>query len=435
MTAITDPNRYINIGMIEVPERQRRAMEPERLDDLKISIATHGLFHAIVLRDKKILVAGERRLRAIKSLHEDKVLITYNSHIIPERCVPYIDVDASDELQALEMELDENIIREDISWQDKVRAQSEIHRLRSARNPNQTFKKTAEEIVTRTGVGNSKAIQEEISRAMVTSEFLDHPDVRAAKNERWAFNAAARILRDDFASKLSRNVKSRHTLLEGDAEKHLRKLVKAKKKFNCFIIDPPYGIDADTFHTGNSPIENLHEYADDIETAFNFSSSLLTLCTKLCTPDAHLWMFCDVELFLKLRDLCASLGWEVFRTPIIWNKGSVGYVMRRANMRRGFEMVLFAQRSERSLSQLMQDVISISSREGEKLHAAQKPVALYEQLIRLSCLPNDQVLDPCCGSGTIFRASQAIKVSATGIEQDPNSISLCKSTLMEIESK
>lgn len=435
MSSLPDTNKYINIGMVDVPERQRRSFETERLEDLKTSIANHGLFHAIVLRDKHILVAGERRLRAITALHEEKTLISYNGQIIPERCVPFIDISARDELQALEMELDENIIREDISWQDKVRAQSEIHKLRSARNPDQSFAQTAREIVTRTGVGNSKSIQEEISRAMVTSEFLEHPDVRSAKNERWAFNAAARILRDDFTTRLGKNVKSRHTLLVGKAETHLAKLVKAKKRFNCFIIDPPYGIDAETFHAGNSPAGKLHEYEDDIESALKFSTTLIKLCTKLALPDAHLWMFCDVELFLKLRELANLSGWIVFRTPLIWSKGSTGYIMRKANIRRGYEMLMFAQRSERSLSQLLQDVIPVSSREDEKLHAAQKPTALYELLIKLSCLPDDEVLDPCCGGGTIFRASQAVRVSATGIEQDVGFVDLCKKLLIELETK
>lgn len=436
MPTKSDTNKYINIGMIDVPERQRRSFNEAAMNDLQLSIANHGLFHAIVLREKHILVAGERRLKAITHLHNDKVQIIYNEQIVPEKCIPFINIESEDEIHALEMELDENIIREDISWQDKVRAHSEIHKLRVARNPDQTYKQTAQEIVTRTGTPRTiKAIEVDISRALVTSEFLDHPDVRSAKNEQWAFNAAARILRDDFTTKLGKNVKSKHTFLAGKAETHLAKLIKAKKKFNCFVIDPPYGIDAHTFHPGNSPAEKLHEYNDDIESALSFSSALINLCTKLCTPDAHLWMFCDVELFLRLRSLLAERQWIVFRTPLIWNKGSTGYIMRKANIRRGYEMLLFAQRGERSLSQMFQDIISVSNRTEEKLHAAQKPVELYEQLIRLSCIPEDSVLDPCCGSGTIFKAAQNVKVSATGIEQDEHFITVCQNLLVELEVK
>lgn len=427
--------RYKNISMIDVPERQRRSFNPIALDELKSDIAENGLLHAIVLRDDNKLVAGERRLRAMTQLHADKIDFTYNREIVPENCVPFIDISARDEIQALQMELNENLLREDLTWQDKVRAQNELQKLRTAQNSEQTFKKTAEEIVARTGSGNAKTIQEEISRSMVTADFLDHPEVRNAKNERWAFNAAAKILRDEFANKLGKNVQSRHRFLAGNAEDMIPLLYKEEKQFNCFIIDPPYGIDAHTFHPGNSPADKIHEYRDDIESALEFSRFLIKACSGLATPDAHLWMFCDVELFLKLREDCQNYGWTVFRTPLIWNKGSTGYILRKSNIRRGFEMLLFAQRSDaRGLSQVLQDVISISSREEDKLHAAQKPTSLYELLIRMSCLPNDNVLDPCCGSGTIFRASQSVKVSATGIERDEEFIKICQNLLIELET-
>lgn len=437
MNTASFSQRYVNIVLISIGDRQRAEFDSDALVELKESIATHGLFHAPVFREGHVLVAGWRRLQAMKALHAEHRQFTYNNEIVPENTIPFVDVTSEDDLQALEMELDENIMRENISWQDKVRAQSEIHRLRSARNPNQTYKATAEEIVARTGSGNSRTMQEEISRALVTSEFLDHPDVKTAKNERWAFNAAARILRDDFASKLGRNVKSRHTFLSGRAETHLPKLIKLKKKFSCFVIDPPYGINADTFHPGNSPAEKLHEYHDDIETALAFSKRLIDDCTKLATDTAHLWMFCDIELFLQLREIAGAQKWIVFRTPLVWNKGSTGYILRKANIRRGYEFILFAQRSDsRGLSQVLQDVITVGSQsDGEKIHAAQKPIALYQTLLKLSCLPNDNVLDPCCGSGTIFHAAQSLKLSATGIEQDEHFAKVCENLLVELETK
>lgn len=434
ITPITE--KYVNISTVEIPPRQRKTFTDEALSELAESIANHGLFHAPVLSEGFVLIAGWRRIQAMKALHLAKRIFTYNSDNVPENCIPFISIQRRDQIHALEMELDENLIREDITWQDKVRAQSEIHKLRSARNENQTYKKTAEEIVARTGSGSVKAIQADISRAMVTSEFLDHPDVKSAKNERWAFNAATKILRDEFTSKLGTRVKSRHTFLAGDTTKILPQLVKKKEKFNCFIVDPPYGINAQDFHIGNSPQPNTHEYVDDKETAIKLSRKLIVLCSKLAHDSAHMWMFCDVESFIELRDFMASNNWICFRTPLIWSKGSTGFILRTSNIRRGHEMLIFGQRSAaRGLSQVTQDVITISSREEEKLHAAQKPVALYEQLIRVSCLPNDRVLDPVCGSGTIFHAAQSSKVSATGVEQDKNFIAICQNLLVELETR
>ena len=60
-------------------------------------------------------------------------------------------------------------------------------------------------------------------------------------------------------------------------------------------------------------------------------------------------------------------------------------------------------------------------------HAAQKPVALFEDLLRRSVLPGQAVLDPFCGSGPVFPAAHVMKVRATGIEMDQASYGIaCK---------
>jgi len=54
-------------------------------------------------------------------------------------------------------------------------------------------------------------------------------------------------------------------------------------------------------------------------------------------------------------------------------------------------------------------------------HAAQKPVALFRDLLSRSARPGDTVLDPFCGTGSILEAAHDLKVKATGIENDPTS--------------
>lgn len=434
-TASAPTNRFINLVAVTIPPRQRREMSAEALENLKISISSEGLLHAPVLRrdgdtNEFKLVAGERRLRAMKALHDGKIPFFYNRELVPSHCIPFTDIEATDDIAALTIELNENLMREDLSWQDKVRAQADLQRLRSAQNPKQTSQETAKEIVANTGKGAQHSVAQEISRAMLTAEFLDDPEVAKAKNERWAWNMAARKMRDEFASQLSKDAVSEHTFIHGDSTGIVPTL---SERFNCFIIDPPYGVRADTFHPGNGPTEQLHQYEDTPEHALDFSITMLSQCTKVATEDAHLWMFCDIDLFLELRKSARELGWTVFRTPLIWNKGSTGYILRQANIRRGYELLMFAQRSEkRGLSQVLQDVLTISSRDGEKIHAAQKPTALYELLLRMSCSAGEKVLDPCCGSGTIFHAAQIVKVSATGIEQDAGFAKQCENTLIEL---
>jgi DNA modification methylase len=46
-------------------------------------------------------------------------------------------------------------------------------------------------------------------------------------------------------------------------------------------------------------------------------------------------------------------------------------------------------------------------------------VELYKKLMDLSFLPGEEVLDPCAGSGTVFRAAKLAGLRATGIELSP----------------
>lgn len=89
--------------IIANPRQPRRYFEEAALEDLKSSIASHGLLQPLVVNkvgDHYELIAGERRLRACQSLGLEKV--------------PVILREATDQ-QKLELALIENIQREDLN--------------------------------------------------------------------------------------------------------------------------------------------------------------------------------------------------------------------------------------------------------------------------------------------------------------------------------
>jgi site-specific DNA-methyltransferase (adenine-specific) len=50
------------------------------------------------------------------------------------------------------------------------------------------------------------------------------------------------------------------------------------------------------------------------------------------------------------------------------------------------------------------------------MHGAQKPVDLLRQLIECSTMMGENVLDPCCGSGSTLQAMRQTKRKGLGIE-------------------
>lgn len=408
--------QFIHISSIKVPPRQRSEISRPALDQLKQSIVEDGLFHAIVLRDGDTLVAGERRLRAMSELHSENKNFCYNDEVVQLNNIPIIHISSSSEIAALQMELNENLMREELSWQDRTKALSELHRLRCAQighDDKLTFTATAKEVISQTNsTSATDSVAAEISRAMLTADFMDDEDVKKARNEREAFNIASRKIRAEFATALAQRNKSKHTFIHGDCSRELSKLTN---HFSCFVADPPYGISTEKF--GNAAIAR-HEYEDSQEYAYTLSEEILKECFKLGTDDAHIWLFCDLDYFVDMKQIATLYGWQVLRTPIIWNSGTSGHIPdQRISVRRNYEAILFAHKGNKGLAYVLDDVINgITSKGAESGHGAQKPSKLYELLLKLSALPGDNVLDPCCGAGTIFAAADALNMNATGIE-------------------
>src|SRR5882724_8304479 len=124
----------VEASLITIPQdRQRKDLNPESLMDLSNSIASIGLIHALVVRtegDLIILVAGERRLKAIQTIWAMGGFFTYEKLAINEGQIPCTWLSDLDPLDAMEIELEENIRRQDLSWQDRSRATSELFELR-----------------------------------------------------------------------------------------------------------------------------------------------------------------------------------------------------------------------------------------------------------------------------------------------------------------
>lgn len=75
-------------------------------------------------------------------------------------------------------------------------------------------------------------------------------------------------------------------------------------------------------------------------------------------------------------------------------------------------------------------VLSIKS-ENKTVHPTQKPVALFEYLIKTYTNEGDTVLDNCAGSGTTGVACQNLKRNFILIEKEPEYVEICKNRLRQ----
>jgi DNA modification methylase len=426
--------RSINVSEIVVAEnRQRREFDPEKVEKLAQSIQTKGLMHPPVLRpvgDKWQLVAGERRLRAISFIWMTGASFKCNGHHYDSELgeVPFTDIGSMSAIDAEEAELEENTIRADLTWQERAVAQKRLDDLRkaqaAAKGTTHTTAMLAEE------VGRNST---DIRNENILASHLDKPEVAGAKTARDAFKALKRIeakeRNADLAALIGDSVKSSsHTLVNAEAWEWLT--AQADEQFDCILSDPPYGMGADDFgNAGGALVGHEHAYVDSKENFENLMSGVMRHLFRVAKVQAHMYLFCDIDRYEWLRACVAVAGWAVHRTPLIWAKPTAHRVpWPEMGPRRHWEMILYAVKGKKPVNMIAPDVLTFAA-DTNLGHAAQKPVALFGELLRRSVVPGNKVLDFCCGTGPIFPAAQSLKCEATGCEVDASTFAIAAQRL------
>jgi ParB/RepB/Spo0J family partition protein len=411
--------------------RQRRDLDQSKILELAGSIAENGLINPITVRwadDEYTLVAGERRLKALEHLWFLGQKVTYGGREIEEKCVPCNFLGEIDPVDAEEIELEENIRREDLSWQERADAVSRLADLRGRQNTDAsgalhpvTVAQIAEEVA-----GSSEGQhQENVRQDIILGRALANPDTAAVIKDATSRKEAFKLLKrheenlrhaalgaalgPSFTSSL-------HTLQRGDCLLLMPAMPEAS--FDIICCDPPYGIGASDFNDSGGKAAGGHFYDDSYETWTKLAQALSQHSYRLAKSQAHAYVFCDVERFIDLRGRFSAAGWRCFRTPLIWyNPGAIRAPWPEMGPQRKYQCILFAVKGDRPVTRLYGDVIT-SANDPNLGHPAQKPVALLSDLLLRSVRPGDTVLDPFAGSGSIFPAAHLHKCRATGIELD-----------------
>ena len=462
--------------IVTPPGRQRKHFDTVKLQELENSIfdSSAGLIHAIQVVEidgEYQLVAGERRLRAIlaRLSKNPEATFIYNGLSVPPYYFPVTVAANSEEVTLVEAELAENVTRADLSWQERVEAEARLHALKKKFNPTQTFAQTAALITTNRDEKGQPAPNNHDSQRIKESElimaYMDNPSVKKASNRRQAYTAAAVAAEEDFRRVLRKKITEkpvqeetaqeenqalkkndnpqtpsdnlildvvydgekyiygRHKLYHGDALEIFPTL--PDNTFNLVITDPPYGIDTTVFGSASN---FAHNY-DHTDAELLYRELCITLA-RVCTTEAHVYIFIaanDENIFNLCQELLSSAGFKVRARPLIWHKHSRGFLTDgdSRGWRASYEQIIHARRGARPGAVVMDDVIQCDPVHPKtRVHAAQKPTALLDKLIKMSGVPGDKLLDPFAGSGAIYVAAEKASISVTGIEKNETSLNL-----------
>jgi DNA modification methylase len=187
---------------------------------------------------------------------------------------------------------------------------------------------------------------------------------------------------------------------------------------DIICTDPPYGIDAQNF---NAQEGIKHEYNDTRENFERIIDTIATQGYRVCRTLAHAYVFHDFANWPVLRTRMEQAGWSVWPRPLIWSKGNGLLARPDIGPRYTYECILYAFKGDKPVTCVAPDVINVRTLTRQR-RGAEKPAALYYDLLSRSVQPGDTVLDPCCGLGAIFPAANELSCKAIGIEIDPTAV-------------
>jgi len=217
------------------------------------------------------------------------------------------------------------------------------------------------------------------------------------------------------------------TLYQGDCRKILPML--KDESIDLIITSPPYykvkeygGIEGEIGVKGN-----VEQYQKDL-------LAVLKECYRLLTPQGVLCLNLDKGGEFSVWDFIPqikSIGFQLIDT-IIWydktRRREAGYPHLSHSFEPIFILTKTKQFTMNKASLHQNDVWEISHYKGvsaekgdawDRMTIATFPVKLVEQLMDLYSNPNDTVLDPFCGSGTVLDVAQRMERNAIGIEINP----------------
>jgi ParB-like chromosome segregation protein Spo0J len=422
------------VNQIIVGDRLRKDFGD--IDELANSIREVGLIQPIVVTRDYKLIAGERRLRAVKKLGIVSLL----------HAKQFIFNDEVDSLKLKAMEIEENVKRKSLTWQEEVLAKKRlletlqaIHGVARPGHPSQSDTLG----VTSPGFGVNKLASllgesnAQTSKDLELANLIEAvPQLAKAETKEAARRQAS--LSMTVAIALAQNkanppkTEAKWTLYEGDFVNNVNNC--EPESVDLVITDPPYG--AGTSGMGpNSKDLVASPFADavsDVKVA-----DLLRATNRILKKDRFAVFFFDFVLYTHwLHSIILDhSGLDVDITPLIWVKNTVINTTPYTRYGRSYEPILLVRKGDPKLMRPSQrDVIAIDNvitrgTQELKLYQAQKPVALIEKLILDLTPPQSTIVDFCAGSGTAGEAALRNGRKAILFEKDPTACQIIRARL------
>lgn len=392
------------------PDRQRR--ELTGIDELAESIHRTGLINPIVVTPEGVLVAGERRLTACLQLGWTSIPVQFTT-------------DLSDyELQTIELE--ENVKRVDLPWQDQCLAIARFHKLKATNEEDWNQEKTAAALGLTPGtITKHLSVAEEIlngnEKVATADKFSVARNIVERNTERRKTTALATA--DTAITSVlgleDNNVSKEPVVPILNCDFHAFQEAYDGPRYNLIHCDFPYGINVADAPRQNSAITDHYEDSADIY--WRLCDRLAGAMSNMVAESAHLIFWFSMDKYARTLWLLETMGWTVDPYPLIWHKSDNAGVAPdpQRGSRRTYETAFFAIRGDRKLSQAgtKSNSFAYPGNRADAIHVSEKPISVLRHFMSMVCDEYSLVLDPTCGSGNALKVGLELKANAVlGLE-------------------
>jgi len=394
----------VKIADIIVDHRIRKLYG--NIDALATSIQKFGLFHAICIDKSNRLIAGERRLKAHIKLGRKEIEVRY-----------YEDLP---ELKRREIELEENIQREALTWQEEVEAKLILHNLKQsiegkrkqkAKGGGWGIKDTALTLDESQGT-----VSQDIKLAEAMRMF---PTLAKEKNKTTAFKKYKQLQEGFLRAEVNRrrNTKVVPNIIHGDCVVETRKM--EDKSFDMILADFPYGVDVKNSAGLGKRGKEIIAYEDAPYDALELLRKTAKELYRVLKDDRHAMFFFAMDNYQQVQKILMEAGFVVENMPLIWNKTYGSSAATGDNFPAAYEPIFWCRKGRRKLNTTICNVLSYTRvPPKKKQHPNEKPVPLLVALIEACTFSGEIIYDPVAGGGSTLEASLEVGRECTVCEKN-----------------
>lgn len=448
---VVDKYARLAIADIIVPEGRQRTGEIDT-SDLEPSIRRQGVIQPIVITAERVLVAGERRLLASKRLGLADIPIRFSEDL--------------SETEHQIIELSENVKRQDLQWQDIVRAVGRLHGLFCQLDKDWTLGETANECSLSTGIismylkVHAHLGEDRVLKAGTVREaynMLDRRDARAAgealqeildtTNDVVPHADSPQLLANPLTPlpdakadprAMPKIIPAEDTLLQANFLEWAPQYTG--KKFNFIHCDFPYGVNLFSANGKTSGPQrsqmgqgdDTQVYDDNPEIYFALLKCLCDNLDRLMSASGHLMFWFSAkhrrETEAMFKALAPSL--KFYQFDLVWIKSDNAGIASdvRHWPRHIYETAMLASRSSRQIVRIVSD--AYNAPRDPRFHKSTKSEPMLKHFFSMLVDENTSLLDPTAGSASSIRAAEELGALRTlGLELDPETCQLARGAL------